>query len=771
MIDFFDFNHSFNKTNLSHFTMKQSLLRCIFLTVSLFSLCGTSRASHVIGGEMTYRFLSRDSLTGTNRYQFTLRIYVDCVRADTNTFALLLNNRANISIFEGSNIYPLRIVAVPYESNVGVPQPANPCFARVPDVCVRAFTLSWQLTLPPSSEIYTISFGTCCRNFTISNINNASSTGAVFTTQITPAAFAARSSSPAFNSFPPIVICAGEALNFDHSATDADGDQLVYEFIAPLAKGVTSSGNFFNADPPPYLPVNFTLPAYSGTAPINGNPTVRIDPNTGQITGTPIITGQFVVGVRVSEYRNGILLSTVSRDFQFNVKRCVSALAINLVADSVSDKVYFISACSAPTTLTLRNNSINNAPVQTFEWLLKYPNDSIYRFYERSPTITFRDTGYYVGKMYLNRATGCSDSCEVRINIGSGAVSDFKFLYDTCVVGAVAFTDLSRKGYYPLRRWQWDFGDGTRLDTPRSSNPIRQYRTAGIKTVRLTLTDQFACQTTIAKTFAWQPAPPIVIAEPSAFQGCAPAQVSFINRSTPADSTYRNVWDFGDGTSTVAFSPQHQYTQAGVYTVRLTITSPLNCRKTATFTDWTRIRPVPKANFYWEESIITNLNTPMGVHFRDSSSSDVRTWRWFFNDKNYSAEKNPTFRFGRDTGFQSVSLAVFNQFGCTDSLRKRLYIQPTVTFFMPNAFTPNDDAVNDVFKGTGFTYGLRAFSLTVWARWGEQLYLTTNPNDGWNGRNNNVGEPLPEGTYLYQLRYVAPTGEQIEKRDWLNLFR
>jgi gliding motility-associated-like protein len=760
-----------------HFSNSCTLKQILFYTIlSLFATFlvnpNIGKANHIIGGEMTYRFVSRDAVARKNTYRFVLKMYRDCVPKIPAT--PVLDSIIGISVYVGNSTTPFRInnstsIRVVRPAMTEVALPVYPCLTTPTDVCVQQGTYEWDVTLPDTNQTYTFSYQRCCRNASINNIVNPSTIGATFTTQITPTSFATQNSSPMFNSFPPTVICLGERLVFDHSASDTEGDQLVYEFVAPLQGGSTGSPSPGVPGPPPYNPVSFVLPAYSGVAPMGGNPIVRIDPNTGVITGIPTVGGQFVVGVRVNEYRNGVLIGSISRDFQFNVKRCRPDVSISIVADSVNGKVYYINSCDS-TRLSFINNSVNNSPTPTYDWAFQFP-DSINHFYDRNPTIQFPDTGYYVGKLYLNRGTPCSDSCDVRVNIGSGMYTNFKFLYDTCVAGPVAFTDLSRVGYHPTKRWQWEFGDGTQTDTTETFDPSHLYQTAGIKTVKLTLTDSYGCKKDTSQTFAWQPSPPILIVEPDNFLGCAPANVSFRNRSLPADSTYRTVWDFGDSTTSTAFSPQHAYKYPGTYSIRLTITSPLGCVKASSFRNWIQIKPLPVANFYWEEKEITNLNAAAIVHFRDSSSSDGRTWRWFFNNKIYSPEKNPIINFGRDTGVQFVRMQVTNQYGCKDTAYKTLYIKPVVTFFMPNAFTPNFDTKNDEFKGTGFIYGLRGFHLSIWSRWGEQIFETTDPNAGWNGAKNNVGDPVPEGVYMYELYYITPLGERVEKRDFLTLFR
>ena len=70
----------------------------------------------------------------------------------------------------------------------------------------------------------------------------------------------------------------------------------------------------------------------TSAVPIPGNPALSIDPITGMITGVATQTGQFVVGICVSEYDNGVLKSTVRRDYQFNVTNCI----VNVVADMLT---------------------------------------------------------------------------------------------------------------------------------------------------------------------------------------------------------------------------------------------------------------------------------------------------------------------------------------------------------------------------------------------------------------------------------------------------
>ena len=96
---------------------------------------------------------------------------------------------------------------------------------------------------------------------------------------------------------------------------------------------------------------------------------------------------------------------------------------------------------------------------------------------------------------------------------------------------------------------------------------------------------------------------------------------------------------------------------------------------------------------------------------------------------------------------------------------------PFVSYYLPNAFTPNNDNKNDNFKGTGILEGIQSFKLSIWNRWGERIYVTDNPNLGWNGKKNNTGEDSPQGVYLCVVNYLTPRGEYKEIRSYATLIR
>lgn len=132
----------------------------------------------------------------------------------------------------------------------------------------------------------------------------------------------ASNSNPEFNLLPPLFLCVNEPFTFDHSATDLDGDSLVYSFYTPY-DGDNGAGPLdptYTNNVANFTPVVF-LPGFGTLNPLGG-PNLALDANTGLLAGTPTILGQFVLGIKVTEYRNGQYLSETLRDFQFNIVNC-----------------------------------------------------------------------------------------------------------------------------------------------------------------------------------------------------------------------------------------------------------------------------------------------------------------------------------------------------------------------------------------------------------------------------------------------------------------
>ena len=707
-------------------------------------------------------------------------VYRDC---DPTTGGAFYDDPAYFSIFSqvGNNYSVVNELLVNITSQGPISPPDDPCVIPPSNLCVEEARYTFTVNLPVIDGSYHVIYQRCCRNNTISNIQNPEDSGATYTVEVTAEAQAVCNNSPVYNDFPPIVICVGSPLFFDHSATDAEGDQLVYEFCAPLLGGgpLGTTENPGNADgcegvkpitpcPPPFDPVQYILSTYSELDPMGGDPQVTIDPVTGIISGVPNIIGQYVVGVCVSEYRNGVLLSQVRRDFQFNVSLCETTVDARVEFDSIISAQEFVINSCGNNTITFGNNSIQQQFIDEFFWTFDI-NGTDQTFTEWEPTITFPSIGTYTGILVLNpNDPDCNDTAFINVNVYPEIQADFTSAYDTCVAGPITFTDLSFSGAGPnaITDWLWSFEQGIQ-GTSDEPSPVYMLNSPGNIPVSLTVTDENGCQDTELQIVPWTPAPPILIIEPSAANGCAPQEVVFNNLSIPIDSTYDIVWDFGDGNGSGEVSPTHTYDEPGVYDISLQVTSPIGCFIEDAWQGLIVVRPAPIADFSFSPQEVNSFD-PV-VDFTDLSF-EPSFWYWDFDGDGVSYDQNPTYTFP-DTGTQQITLIVTHASGCMDTLIQFLDVVPRVTYFVPNAFTPNSDGTNDFFIGNGITEGMENFTMTIWNRWGEEVFQTNDPHRGWNGKKKNIGRDSPNGVYVYVVTYTGPRKNNFQLKGFATLIR
>lgn len=755
-----------------------------FLLLFLLLVSGpTLWGKHIIGGEITYECLGIVDNGRKVHYKITTIIYRDCYGRGAPfdskfNFGLYYWDDTlqqwQYMIVHGINDVPLKIVEF-------LPINDNPCMIVPSNLCVERGIYEFEIVLPIRHTSYMIAFQRCCRNNTITNILNPGEQGAAYTVEITAEAQRTCNSSPVFREYPPVVICNETMLVYNHAAIDKEGDQLVYEFCAPLHAGGQRNVNsgpcpYVPSNPvcdcvvpypdlckPPFRPVPFKEPQYTPTMPMGGNPVIRIDPTTGLIRGRPQATGQYVVGVCVKEYRNGVLLSSIRRDFQFNVVNCQPTVVAAVVGDStIKEKHVFIKSCGS-TEVEIFNESFDRQYINKVKWVFDFPDGPV-QYTSWDVKVTFPDTGLYRGKLILNEGLECSDSLSLEIGVFGEVKADYDYAFDTCEIGPVQFYDRSISEGGRIRKWNWKFGD---LGESHKANPQFSFDTAGTFAVALEVEDNRGCVHKVVDSVGWYPAPPIVIAEPDRYVGCAPSRIQFFNRSKPVNEEYLIEWDFGDGQRGEGLAPIHQYDRPGMYSVGLRITSPYGCVAEAFFEDWIRIENGPTALYTYSPEKVTSQQTE--VEFFNQSENSV-SWQWIVDSTDVYYTRDLVYDF-RDTGVHQVMLVAFHENGCTDTFIQYIDVIPLDKLLMPNVFTPNGDGVNDFFYGVGYFDAIRDFRLEIWDRWGSRVFATDNPEEGWDGTYQESGQPVPTGVYLYKVTYRTTRGKVRHKKGYVTLLR
>jgi gliding motility-associated-like protein len=204
-----------------------------------------------------------------------------------------------------------------------------------------------------------------------------------------------------------------------------------------------------------------------------------------------------------------------------------------------------------------------------------------------------------------------------------------------------------------------------------------------------------------------------------------------------------------------------------VYSISVDITSPLDCNVKRDYPFWIEVLPAAIADFEFTPE------TPAGiqdvVEFFDASE-DAISWQYIFDDEFSVFQPNTTFQF--DTlGEHKIQLIVIHPSGCPDTITKYLTIEPFSSFFIPNAFSPNGDGKNDLFKAKGTLEKLDDFYIEIYSRSGQLVFSDDDANFEWNGQVNNEGGPLPLGVYPFQLRYTTPKKEVKTEKGWVTIVR
>lgn len=491
---------------------KQLLLLFAFIFITTYST-----ASHIVGGDITYEFVGFNAAQTEAEIEIHLTMYRDPQGIPYDpiaNFGVYVQEPwgawRSFDVIENVPIGPIR----------NVPNDSDPCKTRfLSTAAMQEATYTTRLTLPIGNNNYTISYQKCCRNYTINNIiGTGGDLGSVYDILITPDALRNGSSSPVFAGKPPIFICSFFEQNIDQSAVDVDGDQITYSFCNPLytgPPGTNCGGNTQNPDPalcpPPYPTLDY-LPPFSNQNPMGGSPQIEINPATGIMTGVPVINGSYVVGICLEERRNGILLTRMRRDYEFNVVECNENLQAKIESDTYLkdaalgplDSIAYFETCD-PQTFDFVNLSEDQTYIQDYKWEIYDPQGDL--VYDdngaalRDISFYFEEEGKYQALMILNDGGDCYDTAYIQVYHVPDVNIETNCVYDTCFAGPVSFVNETQTNHSELS-WLWNFGDG---DSSADFSPLHSYAARGDYNIDIVATDTFGCTTMTSKVIEWYP--------------------------------------------------------------------------------------------------------------------------------------------------------------------------------------------------------------------------------------------------------------------------
>ncbi len=348
-----------------------------------------------------------------------------------------------------------------------------------------------------------------------------------------------------------------------------------------------------------------------------------------------------------------------------------------------------------PQTSAVTNTSLG---VATYVWkIYDSCNNNTYlpALYSTSPVwhpstsaIAWPGPGIYNVEIKLSAINGCDTFVNFVVTVQGVKPEFWGDSLTGCAPLTVNFTDTSQANCvsFPVS-YSFNFGDGS-SPSPNSPSPTvtHTYNTNGTFNVALSVTDQYGCvvtDTTMAYVIAQIPTADFYIPDPTI---CLGTPACFINISTGINLTY--LWNFGDGTTSVAAAPCHTYLSSGIYTVQLNVTDINGCFDSLVLLNYIVVGEVD-VDFYGTPDTMTTC-PPLAVTFllNPPVPNGCGKYYWSFGDGTFSNYSEPFHIYAFAGSFNVTLVATDTCLGCSSTIVKQAYIDVGGPYSNPEA-TPD----------------------------------------------------------------------------------
>ncbi len=369
----------------------------------------------------------------------------------------------------------------------------------------------------------------------------------------------------------------------------------------------------------------------------------------------------------------------------------------------------------------------------------------------QDPSHTYDAPGTYMVSLIASSNNGCNST-----NTESSVVHPLPAAHfstsNVCDGSIVQLNDLSNI-LTPdnIQSWRWNFGDSSPVINNQNTSHL--YASYGSFTVQLFIVSNFGCLDSISNIIVVNPNPVINFTAIDTV-GCEPLCIDYQNLSSIAAGANTSfLWDFGDlspaGNSP---NPLHCYTNDSVYTpnhfnVALTVTSDSGCVSILSKNNYITVYPKPDAVFTVQPQT-ASITNPVVSFTNLSVGADY--WNWNFSGADTSSLYNPAPHTYADTGIYTITLITSTQFNCLDTAYQTVIIEPDFLFYIPNAFTPDGDGINDSFTGKGIF--IKDFEMRIFDRWGNLIFFSNDIRKPWDGKANHGSEIAQRDVYIYSFK-------------------
>ena len=372
--------------------------------------------------------------------------------------------------------------------------------------------------------------------------------------------------------------------------------------------------------------------------------------------------------------------------------------------------------------------------------------------------ITWTDTVFAQIKLTETNYSGQSIFVYVAITVYALPVSEIHGKNSACITPALSYYTTSNQPGV-LRHWNLD-GGGSILMNGTDSIGI-EWNQPGDHLISLRTVSIYAgCDSTTSFVVHVDSIPMISFPAPN-LSVCAP-YVLQVHGNNPLHG-YHYDWHFGDSTGSTDANPLHNYIGPGDYSVSLIVNGRFGCADTATSV--IHVKPSAQALFSVQTNSDTNYAGSTTFSFTNNSIG-AYTYQWNFGDGNLSNVNEPDYVYGA-AGTFTVTLRAIASSGCVDSMTKIVEVISPEIIFVPSAFSPNGDNVNDYFSVVH--NNIRELKITVYNEWGQLIFTSAEPDFHWDGIFH--GRLIDQGLYGYRIQATGTFGENFDLQGKLTVLR
>jgi gliding motility-associated-like protein len=329
----------------------------------------------------------------------------------------------------------------------------------------------------------------------------------------------------------------------------------------------------------------------------------------------------------------------------------------------------------------------------------------------------------------------------------------YQFANNSVPSAGKSFTDSS---------FQWNFGDGSPVITTGLGTLNHTFSAMGTYIIRLMMIDTNFCNYPGEVDDTLSVAPLVKAAFLTPANGCAPYNAFFQNTSLAGQQFY---WSFGDGDSSTLSSPSHLYPNVGTYTITLVAVDSNTCNKADTTQTTISVHSIPQAAFTVGPQP-PQVNKPTIFY---NSSTGATNYKWLFGDGDTATSNSldTVMHQYESTGTFIACLVAINQWGCPDTACSPVQALVNPLLDVPNAFTPGRFGQNSIIKVQSF--GVTNIQFRIYNRWGQVVFQTNDPNQGWDGTYR--GNPQPMDVYVYTVEAQFFNGTKTTRTGDITLIR